>query len=253
MRVLALAYGVVAYAVFLVAFLYAIGFVGNLYVPKSVDSGVAGALIPSIVINVMLLSIFALQHSIMARPGFKAVWTKIVPKPVERSTFVLLASLALMLIYWQWRPMPDVVWSVTGVGATVLWVLFWAGWATVLLTTFLINHFDLFGLKQVWTYASNKPSGSHAFVTPFLYKLVRHPLYLGFIVAFWSAPVMTQGHLLFAAVTTAYILVAIQFEERDLTKVHPEYPEYRRKVSMILPIPKLGGRAKTPPQVDPAE
>ena len=246
MRILAFLYGVLSYVVFLLTFLYAIGFVGNLVVPRSIDSGrTAGTLTRALIANVILLSIFAIQHSVMARPVFKRWWTKIVPEPIERSTFVLFSSLALILLYWQWRAIPDVViWDVTTpIGNSLLWALFFIGWAIVLLSTFMINHFDLFGLRQVDIYRRGEQYSNLGFRTPLFYKLVRHPIMLGFIIAFWATPRMTAGHLLFAAVTTAYILVAIQLEERDIIGAHgTEYEEYRKQVSMIVPVPK--GKSK---------
>jgi protein-S-isoprenylcysteine O-methyltransferase Ste14 len=246
-RTLALIYGAISYLIFFLTFLYAIGFVGNLVVPKSIDNGPSAATFTrGLIMNLILMSIFALQHSIMARPGFKRWWTKFVPKAVERSTFVLLASLALILLFWQWRSMPEVVWSVDNeIGRYALWALFFAGWGTVLLGTFLINHFDLFGLRQVYMYQKGESYEHLPFGTPFLYQFVRHPIMLGFIIAFWATPHMTVGHLLFAAVTTVYMLVAIQFEERDLVAFHGEkYEDYRRRVSMIVPLPKRGGIAE---------
>lgn len=239
-RVIALVYGAICYLIFFVTFLYAVGFIGNLIVPKSLDSGVSAAFGEALLINVLLLGIFAVQHSAMARPAFKRWWTRFVPKPVERSTYVLLSSLALILLFWQWRPMTDTVWSVENhTGRIVLWVIFWLGWAVVLVGTFLINHFDLFGLRQVYLYLRGVPYTETGFKTPFLYKIVRHPIMLGFIIAFWAAPHMTLGHLIFAIATTAYILIAVQFEERDLMYFHAApYEEYRKKVPMILPIPK---------------
>ena len=242
MRAFAVLYGVLAYGIFLVSFLYAIGFVGGLVVPKTIDSGMTADVVPSVVINLLLLSLFAVQHSVMARPAFKRWWAQFVPPPVERSTFVLLASLALLLLYWQWRPLPHPIWTVTGVWAQVLWAVFWLGWGLVLLSTFLINHFDLFGLKQVWDYRARRERPPMEFKTPWFYKAVRHPIYLGFILAFWATPTMTAGHLLFALVTSAYILVGIQLEERDLIASFGEtYTLYRRRVSMLIPLPPRRG------------
>jgi len=237
-KVLAFLYGAVAYLVFFATFLYAIAFVDGLVVPKTIDSGEVGPLATSLLIDAALLGVFAVQHSVMARPAFKAWWTRFVPPPVERSTYVLLASLALILLFWQWRPLPTPIWTVIGPAATVLWVINALGWATVLLSTFLINHFDLFGLRQVWAYASGKETPPADFHTPLFYRVVRHPLYLGFIVAFVATPRMSLGHLFFALATTAYILIAIQLEERDLVATFGDtYRNYRKRVSMLVPWP----------------
>jgi protein-S-isoprenylcysteine O-methyltransferase Ste14 len=236
-RVLVFVYGVVAYAIFFVTFLYAAGFVGNLFVPKGIDSAPQVPFIQALLVNLGLLGLFAVQHSVMARPFFKRWLTRFIPAAAERSTFVLTASLALIALFVYWEPMGGVVWSVENPTAQILLhVGFAFGWLQVLASTILINHFDLFGLRQVWLNLQNKPYTELRFGTPVLYRIVRHPLYLGFLLGFWMTPVMTAAHLVFALATTAYILIAIQLEERDLMAAHPEYAEYRRKVPMLIPF-----------------
>ena len=243
-RLLALFYGAACYAVFLLTFLYAIAFVAGVGVPKHVDSGVPGNLPVALAIDLVLLALFAIQHSGMARPAFKRWWTRYVPAPVERSTFVLASSLALILLFWQWRPLPLRIWEVDGEAARwALYGLSAVGWLLVLSSTFLINHFDLFGLRQVWSYArGRRPAPDAPFVTRAFYRIVRHPIMLGFLIAFWATPTMSLGHLLFALMTTGYILLAVKFlEERDLVAQYGDtYRDYQRRVPMLLPLPKAG-------------
>jgi methanethiol S-methyltransferase len=235
-RILILAYGAVSYVIFFVTFLYAIGFLGNVGVPKSLDSPASDPWTVALMIDLGLLSLFAVQHSVMARQGFKRLITRVIPPAAERSTYVLASSLALILLFWQWRPLGGVIWDVQNeVGRAVLYSGFAFGWALVLFSTVVINHFDLFGLRQAWREFRGQPQAALRFVTPVLYRIVRHPLYVGWLFAFWSTPTMTVTHVLFAAIATAYILVAIQFEERDLMRAHPEYAEYRRRVPMLVP------------------
>ncbi|HEX7086828.1 MAG TPA: isoprenylcysteine carboxylmethyltransferase family protein [Vicinamibacterales bacterium] len=230
-------YGLVAYLVFVGTFLYAIAFVGGFLVPTRLDGPQQGPLAEALAVNAGLLTLFAVQHSVMARRWFKERWTRIVPWTIERSTFVLCASLALLLLVWQWRPIGIPIWEVSHPAArAALWTLFGLGWTTVFVVTFLINHFDLFGLRQVWLPLRGKPYTRITFRTPLPYRYVRHPLYFGFLLAFWSTPTMTLAHLLFAVATTAYIVVAIPFEERDLVAEHGEvYETYRRTVPVLLP------------------
>ena len=237
-RLLVFAYGVIAYSVFFVTYLYAAGFIGNLIVPKSLDSAPTAPLGMALLINLGLLSLFAVQHSVMARPWFKRALVRIIPPAAERSTYTLASSLALILLFWLWSPLGGTVWDVQNpTGRAVLYGLFAFGFLLVLVTTFLINHFDLFGLRQVWLYLLGREYKPLHFVTPGPYRLVRHPLYVGWLFAFWATPTMTLTHLLFAVVTTAYIVVAIQFEEHDLIDAHPEYAEYKRRVPMMVPMP----------------
>ena len=236
-RVLAFVYGTASYAAFFATFLYAICFIGNFVVPKSMDSPAEGPLQTALLIDLGLLALFALQHSIMARPAFKRALTRVVSPVIERSTYVLASSLALILLFWQWRPLGGVVWSVENeIGIALLYAGFAFGWGLVLVTTFVINHFDLFGLRQVWRNLLGQPQQGLKFVMPMLYRIVRHPLYVGWFFAFWCTPTMTVTHLLFAVMTTAYILIAIRLEERDLMREHPEYAAYRAKVPMLIPF-----------------
>ena len=237
-RIAFFAYGALSYLIFLGTFLYALGFVGNFGVPRTLDGVASGPRGVAFAIDAGLLALFAVQHSVMARRWFKDWWTRLVPGPLERSTYVLFSSLALLLLFWQWRPLGGVVWSVEDpLGRVVLWALFAFGWGLVLVSTFLINHFDLFGLRQVWLYLLGQPYTALPFGTPGPYRLVRHPLYVGWFFAFWMTPTMTLAHLLFSVATTAYILLAIRFEERDLAREHGEsYEQYRRAVPMLIPF-----------------
>ena len=240
-RILVPLYGAAAYLVFLASFLYAIAWLGNFLVPKTIDSGEPAPLGEAVLVNLALLAAFAIQHSVMARPAFKRWWTQFVAPPVERATFVLFASVLLFAVCLGWRPMPQVVWHAEGAAAIALWGLFAAGWLIVLAATFMINHFELFGLRQVWLHARGRSYTAPRYVERFLYRFVRHPIMLGFLVAFWAAPTMSAGHLLFALTTTAYILVALQLEERDLVAEHgAAYEAYRERVPML--VPGLKGR-----------
>jgi protein-S-isoprenylcysteine O-methyltransferase Ste14 len=236
-RITVFVYGVASYMATLAAFVYAAGFLENYGVPKAIDSGEQSPLIVALAINLTLLGVFALQHSIMARQWFKTAWTRIVPKPAERATYCLFSCAALFLLFWKWEPMGGVVWNVENqYGRIALYALYAAGWVVVLAASFLINHFDLFGLRQVWFHLCGREYAPLAFRTPGFYRYIRHPLYAGWFMVFWSTPQMTAAHLVFALATTAYIFVAIQFEERDMVRIHKEYAEYRRRVPMILPI-----------------
>lgn len=253
-RFLALVYGTLAYGAFFVVFLYMIGFFGNMIVPKSIDSGVPVPLGQALLVNAALVALFGVQHSVMARPAFKSWWTKFVPAPIERSTFVLLTSLILALLFWQWRPMPAIIWDVQHpLAAALLTGLFFLGWFTALYSSFLIDHFDLFGLRQVLLYFRNRPYRHPPFAVRSLYRIVRHPLMVGMLVAFWATPTMTAGHLLLAFLLTGYIFVGVMLEERDLARhLGMDYALYRTQTPKFLPalprrsapgVPKLGGEA----------
>lgn len=235
-RAAVLAFGVVSYAVFFATFLYLVGFVGNLIVPRSIDSGVAGPVGPAVFVNTLLLLLFGLQHSVMARPGFKAWWTRFVPQPIERSVYVLASSVALIALFVFWQPLPQAVWATEGVVASMLTIGLLSGVTLVLISTFLIDHFDLFGLRQTWLYFRGRPYEEKRFSTPFLYRYIRHPLYVGWFMTFWITPVMSAGHLLFALVMTGYVLIAIPMEERDLLRALGEpYRRWRAGTPMFVP------------------
>ncbi len=241
-KIIILIYGILAYIIFLVSFLYSIGFVNNLWVPKGIDTGIEVDIITAFLTNIGLLFLFAIQHSVMARPAFKKWWIKIIGKPAERSTYILLTSLALLLIFWKWQPINDPIWNIeNNTIAMGMQVLYFIGWLIVLLSTFMISHFELFGLTQIVDNLKNRVSQSPSFQVNYFYGLVRHPIMFGFLIAFWATPTMTTGHLLFAAVTTVYILFAIKFlEERDLKKALGEtYVSYQKKVPMLIPFTKL--------------
>jgi protein-S-isoprenylcysteine O-methyltransferase Ste14 len=237
-KIAAFIYGIICYLIFFATFLYAIGFVGDLFVPKTIDSGAQGPLSSALLVDVCLLGLFAAQHSLMARQWFKRAWTRIVPEPVERSSYVLFSSLALLLLFWQWRPLGGVVWSVDNrAGLWTIYGLYFFGWVLLLICTFLIDHFDLFGLRQVWNHLLGRKQSQIDFKTPWLYRQVRHPLYLSWLIIFWATPRMTAAHLVFALATTAYIFLAIQLEERDLIRFYGEsYRRYRKQTPMIFPL-----------------
>ena len=242
-RLMILLYAIVSYAVFFVSFLYSLGFVGNYLVPKSIDVGGATHWSEAIVVDMLLLGLFAIQHSIMARPAFKRWSAKFVPEASQRSTYVLLASLIQLLLFWQWRPIPNQIWMVDGVAAWLLIGIYWLGWLIMLASTFMIDHFDLSGLRQAFSALRGAEVPGQSFKTPLLYKVVRHPIMLGLLLAFWATPEMTAGHLLFAIMTTAYILVGVQFEERDLiAEFGATYQHYRQRVPMLLP--RMFGRRR---------
>lgn len=236
-RITVFVYGVVCYAATLATFAYLAAFLENLAVPRSIDSAPRSTLLIALIVDLGLLLLFGIQHSLMARPAFKAMWTKIVPQAAERSTYVLFSSVAMFLLFWQWQPIGGVIWNVHNAhGRVTLYALYAVGWVTVLMTTFLINHFDLFGLRQVALQLMGRPYTALRFRTPGPYRIVRHPLYVGWLMVFWSTPEMTAAHLLFALGLTTYILIAIRYEERDLVQMHSEYAEYRRRVPMMVPI-----------------
>ena len=242
-------YGIISYGIFFFAIIYAVGFLGNILVPKSIDSIPVSEFFQAIIMNTLLLGLFAVQHSVMARPAFKLWWTKIIPKEIERSTFVLASSLLLILLFWKWQPMTAVIWHIDNpMLKGLIQTGFWIGWGIVLASTFMINHFDLFGLRQVYLHFKGREYNNVGFVSAYLYKFVRHPIMLGFMIAFWATPRMTAGHLLFALATTAYIIIGIQFEERDLKRfLGGQYQEYQQCVPMLVPFGK--SRTDTPDSV----
>jgi len=240
MRIIVFIYGIVSYAVGVASLLYLIGFVSNSVAPKTIDSAPVGAIAPAVVVDLILIGLFALQHSLMARPGFKERWTRIVPKPAERSTYVLITGLVLALLCWQWQPIPGTIWNVEGaIGKGLLHALFWLGWVILFASTFMINHFDLFGLRQVYLRLKGLPYRPVPFVQVALYRFVRHPIMLGVLIGFWATPHMSVGHLLFAAVTTVYVFIGIALEEHDTRQALGEtYERYRLETPMIVPLPR---------------
>ncbi len=240
MRIIVFIYGIVSYALGVASLLYLICFVGNIVVPKTIDSAPVAALAPAVVVDLILLALFALQHSVMARPGFKERWTRFVPKPAERSTYVLFTGLAVALLCWQWQPIPGAVWNVEGaMGKGLLEGLFWLGWVIVFASTFMINHFDLFGLRQVYLRLKGEPYRPVPFVQVALYRFIRHPIMLGVLIGYWAAPVMSVGHLLFAAASTVYVFIGIFLEEHDTRQALGEtYERYRKATPMIVPMPR---------------
>ena len=240
MRFIVFIYGIVSYALGVASLLYLIGFIGNIVVPKTIDSAPVGAIAPAVLVNLLLLGLFVIQHSWMARPGFKARWTRVIPTPVERSTYVLTTGLVLALLCWQWQPIPGVVWNVENdIGKALLQALFWLGWVILFASTFMINHFDLFGLRQVYLRLRSQPYRPVPFVQAALYRFVRHPIMLGVLIGFWATPSMSLGHLLFAVVMTGYVFLGIYLEEHDtLQALGESYARYRRATPMIVPLPR---------------
>ena len=239
-RILAFIYGLICYLIFFATFIYTIGFVGNLIVPKTLDSDLNGTLIQGILIDILLIGVFAIQHSLMARPSFKEWWKKIIPNSIERSTYVLMSSLALLLLFWQWRSLGGIIWNIQNpIISNIIYGIFALGWLIALLSKFMINHFDLFGLRQVYLYLRGQEYEYLGFRTPGFYKYVRHPIMLGFVIAFWATPIMTVSHLIFALGLTIYMLVGIKLEETDMISIYGNlYQEYRQQVSMLIPLPK---------------